>query len=109
MSGQRCHHEFHILIAIYGLTHVAIFEDSLRKPMLICDSCVSYYDNYKLRQMLGVSKVMTLDEYVGLLPDCMFICKMLQSDWLDCGTWTICTFPYRRSGPFIRFLIKVKT
>ena len=39
-----------------------------------------------------------------LLPDCMFIRKMLQSDWLDYGT-----FPYRRSGPFIRFSIKVKT
>ena len=46
-------------------THVVIFEDILRKPMLICDNCVSYYDNYKMRQMLGVSKVMTLDEYVG--------------------------------------------
>ena len=43
-----------------------------------------------------------------LLPDCMFIRKMLQSDWLDSGTWTICTFPYRRSGPFIRLSIKVK-
>ena len=39
----------------------------------------------------------------------MFIRKMLQSDWLDYGTWTIYTFPYRRSGPFIRFSIKVKT
>ena len=39
----------------------------------------------------------------------MFIRKMMQSDWLDSGTWTIYTFPYRRSGPFIRFLIKVKT
>ena len=46
-------------------THVVIFEDILRKPVLICDSCVSYYDNYKMRQMLGVSKVITLDEYVG--------------------------------------------
>ena len=65
MSGQHCHHEFHILSAIDGLTHVVIFEDIHRKPMLICDSCVSYYDNHKLRQMLGVSKVMTLDAYVG--------------------------------------------
>ena len=39
----------------------------------------------------------------------MFIRKMLQSDWLDDGTWTIYTFPYRRSGPFIRLSIKVKT
>ena len=65
MSGQCCHHEFHILSTIDGLTHVVIFEDILRKLMLICDSCVFCYDNYKLRQMLGVSKVMTLDEYVG--------------------------------------------
>ena len=65
MSGQRCHHKFHILSAIDGRTHVVIFEDILRKLILICDSCVSYYDNYKMRQMLGVSKVITLDEYVG--------------------------------------------
>ena len=38
-----------------------------------------------------------------------FIRKILQSDWLDYGTWTIYTFPYRRSGLFIRFSIKVKT
>ena len=65
MSRQCCHHEFHILSAIDGLTHVVIFEDILRKPMLIRDSCVSYYNNYKLRQMLGVSKFITLDEYIG--------------------------------------------
>ena len=47
--------------------------------------------------------------YSNLLPDCMFIRKKLQSDWLDSGQWTIYTFPYRRSGPFIRFSIKVKT
>ena len=33
---------------------------------------------------------------------------MLESDWLDYGTWTIYTFPYRWSGPFIRLSIKVK-
>ena len=44
-----------------------------------------------------------------LLPDCMLNCKMLESDWLDYGTWTIYTFPYRRSGPFIRLSIKIKT
>ena len=38
-----------------------------------------------------------------------FIHKMMQSDWLDSGTWTIYTFPYRRSGPFIQLSIKVKT
>ena len=39
----------------------------------------------------------------------MFIRKMLESDWLDYGTWTIFTFSYRRSGPFIRLPNKVKT
>ena len=43
------------------------------------------------------------------MPDCMFIRKTQWSDWLDSGTWAIYTFPYRRSGPFIRFSIKVKT
>ena len=33
----------------------------------------------------------------------MFIRKMLQSDWLDYGTWTIYTFPYTGLS------IKVKT
>ena len=65
MGRQWCHHEFHIFSAKDEHTHVIIFEDVLRKPMLICDSCVSYYDNYKMRQMLRVSKVITLDEHVG--------------------------------------------
>ena len=47
--------------------------------------------------------------YLYLLPDFMFICKMLQSDWLDYGMWTIYTFRYIQSGPFIQFSIKVKT
>ena len=51
-----------------------------------------------------VSKQVSLANKITLLPDCMFVRKMLQSDWLDCGT-----FPYRRSGPFIRLSIKVKT
>ena len=38
----------------------------------------------------------------------MFIRKMLESDWLDYGTSTIYTSPYRRSAPFIRLSIKVK-
>ena len=33
---------------------------------------------------------------------------MLESDWLDYGKWTIYTFPYRHSIPFIRLSIKVK-
>ena len=44
-----------------------------------------------------------------LMPDCMFICKMLESDWLDYGTWTIYICPYRWSGPFMLLSIKVKT
>ena len=56
MSGQWCHHEFHILSANDEHTHVVTFEDSL---------CVSFSNKYKMKQMLGVSKVMTLDEYVG--------------------------------------------
>ena len=39
----------------------------------------------------------------------MFVRKMLESDWLDYGTWTIYTFPHRRSGTSIRLSIKVKT
>ena len=39
----------------------------------------------------------------------MFIRKILQSDWLDCGLWTIHTFPYRQSKPFVRLLIIVGT
>ena len=54
-------------------------------------------------------KTVVVNRYGHLLPDCMFIRKMLQSDWLDYGTRTIYTFPYRRSRPFIRFSIKVKT
>ena len=34
---------------------------------------------------------------------------MLLSDWLNSGTWTIYTFPYRQSRPIIQLLIKVKT
>ena len=39
----------------------------------------------------------------------MSIRKILQSDWLDCAMWTIYTLPYRRSGPFVRLLITIKT
>ena len=47
--------------------------------------------------------------YGKLLPDCMFIRKMLQSDRLYYETWTIYTFPYEWSGPFMQHLITVKT
>ena len=58
-------HEFHILSANNEPTHVVTFEDILQKPILICDSCTSFYDDYKLQQMEGVSKIMTIDEYLG--------------------------------------------
>ena len=60
--------------------------------------------------MMYRKKKQTKDvHYMLLLPDCMLISKMLESDWLGYGTWTIYTFPYRRSRPFIRLSIKVKT
>ena len=61
---KHCVHEFHILNANDEPTHVVTFEDILQKPILICDSCASYYDDYKLRQMEGVSMIMTIDEYL---------------------------------------------
>ena len=39
----------------------------------------------------------------------MFICRILQSDWLDCRMSIIYTFPYGRSGLFILLFITVKT
>ena len=57
-------HESHILIANDKPTHIVIFEDILQKPILICDSCASFYDDYKLRQMQGISMIMTIDEYL---------------------------------------------
>ena len=44
-------------------SHVVSFEDIIQKPILICNSCVSFYDDYKFRQMEGVSMIMTIDEY----------------------------------------------
>ena len=69
--------------------------------------------NLTVRRILAKSVHSTLTQRKNiqalLLPDCMFIRKMLQSEWLDYGTWTIKTFPYRRSGPFIQHLFTVKT
>ena len=39
----------------------------------------------------------------------MFLGKILQFDWLDYRTWTISTFPYRRSRPFMQPLVPFKT
>ena len=39
----------------------------------------------------------------------MFIRKMLQSDSLHYGTWTVYTFPYRQSGLFIQHLKQLKS
>ena len=54
---KHCLHEFHILSANDKPTHVVTFEDSFQKPIPICDSCVSLYDDYKFRQMEGVSMI----------------------------------------------------
>ena len=62
--NKHCVHEFHILSTNNKPTHVVTFEDILRKPILICDSCTSFYDDYKFRQMEGVSKIVTIDEYL---------------------------------------------
>ena len=60
---KHCLHEFHTLSTNDEPTHIVTFEDSLQKPMLICNSCASYYDDYKLQQMEGISMIMTIDEY----------------------------------------------
>ena len=62
--NKHCVHEFHILSANGEPTHVVIFENILRKPILICDNCTSLYDDYKFRQMEGVNMIMTIDEYL---------------------------------------------
>ena len=64
IMNKHCVHEFHILSANDKPTHAVTFKDILRKPILICDSCVSFYDDYKFRQMEGVSRIMTIDEYL---------------------------------------------
>ena len=61
---KHCLYKFHVLIANDEPIHVVTFEDILQKPILICDSYASYYDDYKLRQMDGVSTIMTIDEYL---------------------------------------------
>ena len=62
--NKHCVHEFHILSTNDKPTHVVTFEDILRKWILICDSCVSFYDDYKFQQMEGVSRILAIDEYL---------------------------------------------
>ena len=62
--NKHCVHEFHILSANDETTHVVTYEDILRKLIRICDSCTFFYDDYKFRQMEGVSRIMTIDEYL---------------------------------------------
>ena len=64
LRNKHCLHEFHVLSANDENTHVVTFEDNLQNPILICDSCASLYDHYKFRQMQGISKIMTIDEYL---------------------------------------------
>ena len=62
--NKHCVQEFHILRANDEPTHIVTFEDILRRPILICDSCTTFYNDYKFRQMEGVSRIMTIDEYL---------------------------------------------
>ena len=77
----------------------------LISPLICYNVCVSLAVNERVLQQNDIILVHTK----SILPDCMFIRKMLQSDWLDYRAWTIYTFPYRRSGSFIWLSIKVKT
>ena len=63
---KHCVHEFHILSTNDEPTHIVTFEDILQKLILICDSCASFYDDYKFRQMQGISMIMTIDEFLSL-------------------------------------------
>ena len=51
--------------------------------------------HYLLLHILHSTRV--TDQSATLLPDCMFICKILESDWLDYGTWT--SIHFRIDGP----------
>ena len=77
MMIKHCVHEFHILSTNDEPTHVVTFEDILGKPILICDSCTSFYDDYKFRQMEGVSRIMTIDEYLesGIICITKVVCE----------------------------------
>ena len=48
MCGKHCTHEFHISNANDEPTHVVTFGDNLQKPILICDSCATFYDEKSL-------------------------------------------------------------
>ena len=61
---KHCFYEFHVLSDNDERTHIVSFEDILQKPILICYSCTIFFDDYKLRQMLGVHGVWTIDEYL---------------------------------------------
>ena len=63
---KRCSHKFHIASANDEPTHIATYNDIFQKPILICDSCKSFYDEYKLRQMSGIHRIWTIDEYLTL-------------------------------------------
>ena len=64
IRNKHCVHEFHIVSTNDEPTHVVTFEDIPQKPIQICDCCVSFYHDYKFRQMEGVSMMMTIDEYL---------------------------------------------
>ena len=65
LRNKHCLHEFHVVSASDENTHIVTFEDTFQKPILICDSCAYLYDDYKFRQMQGISMIMIIDEYLG--------------------------------------------
>ena len=63
-------------------------------------------------KVVGPSKILKKDffwSYYCLTLNNVYTQNAVIWFWLHSGTWTIYTFPYRRSEPFIRFSIKVKT
>ena len=61
---KHCSHEFHISSANDEPTHIATYDDIFEKPILICDTCKSLYDDYKLWQMSGIHRIWMIDEYL---------------------------------------------
>ena len=41
LRNKHCSHEFYVISTSNENTHTVIFEDTIQKPILICDSCAS--------------------------------------------------------------------
>ena len=83
----------------YKSHRVNVTSESRSVPTHFVQSC-----RYIVRKMVD-SLYMWVNKQSKVKIDLRFIRKILQSDWLDYGTWTIFTFMYKRSSPFIRLLI----